>query len=152
MLILALAFSILWPPLTTYAQQAGKVSRIGFLGATSAADLAIRVEALRAGLRDLGYVEGKNLVFEFRWAEGQYERLPALAAELLELRIDLLAALGTSAVHVAKSATAKSTPTIPVVFSTGSDPGQYMSPQLARNGGRLDSGFTTAIGGAADLR
>ena len=75
-------------PLGVRAQQPPKVARIGYLGLTSPTNHAARVEALRAGLRDLGYVEGKNILIEFRWAEGKYDRLPALAAELVHLNVD----------------------------------------------------------------
>src|SRR3954452_12033739 len=70
--------------------QAAKVYRIGFLGTTSASEFASRVDALRLGLHDLGYVEGKNTVIEFRWADGNADRLPRLAAELVGLKIDIL--------------------------------------------------------------
>src|SRR5262249_1891427 len=73
-------------PLAARAQQAAKFARIGYLGLVSASWHAPRVNAFRAGLRDLGYVEGKDIVIEFRWAEGQYDRLPALAAELVDPR------------------------------------------------------------------
>jgi len=78
--------AVLATPLGVEAQQAGKVYRIGYLGNASAATQADRVESLRERLRDLGYVEGKNIVIEFRWAEGRYERLPDLAAELVRLK------------------------------------------------------------------
>jgi putative tryptophan/tyrosine transport system substrate-binding protein len=70
-------------PLQARAQQPAKVARIGFLGSASASLYARYVDALRAGLRDLDYVEGENLLIEFRWAEGKYDRLPDLAAELV---------------------------------------------------------------------
>src|SRR5262245_66322408 len=66
------------------AQHPGKIPRIGFLGAASASGYAPQLEAFRRGLRDLGYVEGKNIILEYRWAEGTYDRLPVLAAELVE--------------------------------------------------------------------
>ena len=78
--------TVAWP-LAARAQQSAKVFRIGFLGATSASGWASRVEAFRLGLRDLGYVEGKNIVIEFRWAEENYDRLPDLAAELVRSRL-----------------------------------------------------------------
>ena len=94
-------------PLAAHAQRSS-VSRIGFLNAGSPAQFIDA--AFREGLREAGFIEGQNVTIEYRWAKGAYERPPALAAELVELRIGLLAALGTSAVHVAKSATATSTP------------------------------------------
>ena len=90
-------------PLYGHAQRSG-VSRMGFLNAASPAQFIDA--AFREGLREAGFIEGQNVTIEYRWAEGAYERLPALAAELVELRIDLLAAFGTSTGHVAKSATA----------------------------------------------
>ena len=101
-------------PLVARAQRSG-VSRIGFLNAASPAQFIDA--AFREGLREAGFIEGQNVTIAYRWAKGVYERLPALAAELVELHVDLLAAFGTAAVHVAKSATAKSVPAIPVVFS-----------------------------------
>src|SRR5262245_29028615 len=104
-------------PLAAYAQRSG-VSRIGFLNAASPAQFIDA--AFREGLREEGFIEGQNVTIEYRWAKGVYERLPALAAELVGLHVDLLAALGTSAVHVAKSATATSMPTIQVVVVVAS--------------------------------
>jgi putative ABC transport system substrate-binding protein len=121
------------------------VSRIGFLNAASPAQFVDA--AFREGLREAGFIEGQNVTIEYRWAKGAYERLPALAAELVELRIDLLAAFGTSAVHVAKSATVTSTPTIPVVFSMGSDPvAEGLVESLSRPGGNMTG--TTSVGGS----
>src|SRR5437773_12297388 len=90
-------------PLAARAQPA-KVARIGFLGLVSPSSHASRVAALRAGLRDLGYVEGKNILIEFRWAEGDYQRLPALAGELVRLNIDVLLTHGASGALAAKQA------------------------------------------------
>ena len=104
-------------PLAARAQQGNKVWRIGFLGMVSASSHAPRVEALRAGLRELGYVEGKNLVIEFRWAEGHYDRLPALADELVRLNLDvILTHTLTGAIAVAKATT-----TIPIVITAAGD-------------------------------
>ena len=80
LVIVLVAVSVLFSPVSTGAQPPSRVYRIGFLGATSPSGYASQVEAFRAGLRDLGYVEGKNVVIEFRWAEGNYARLPELAA------------------------------------------------------------------------
>src|SRR5882762_844855 len=107
-----LALGLLAFPLGPFAQQQPpRIVRIGFLGQTSASLSAsvIRVEALRTGLRDLGYVEGKNLTIEFRWAEGKHERL--LAAELVRLKVDAIVTQGTPGALAAKQATA----TIPIV-------------------------------------
>jgi putative ABC transport system substrate-binding protein len=83
-----------WPR-AARAQQAGKVHRIGFLGSATAAGSAKAVEALRTGLRELGYVEGTNIGIEFRWAEGIYDRLPRLLAELIATNVDVLITHGT---------------------------------------------------------
>jgi putative ABC transport system substrate-binding protein len=80
-----LAAGLLAAPLGAGAQQAGKVYRIAFLGSTSPSGYASQVAAFRGGLRDFGYREGRNLVIDFRWALGHYERLPKLAAELVPL-------------------------------------------------------------------
>src|SRR6185436_12426523 len=86
--------------------------RTGFLGPTSGAGIATRLEALRAGLRELGYVEGQNLVIEFRWAQGKYDRLPELAAELVRLKPDVLVTHGVPGTLAAKQAT----DSIPIVI------------------------------------
>src|SRR5262245_37005789 len=90
------------------AQQSGKIPRIGFLGAASASGYAPQLEAFRRGLRDLGYVEGKNIILEYRWAEGTYDRLPVLAAELVRLKPDLVLTHGTAGTRAAKQATTRS--------------------------------------------
>jgi putative tryptophan/tyrosine transport system substrate-binding protein len=131
-------------PLPAHAQRSG-VSRIGFLNAASPVQFIDA--AFREGLREAGFIEGQNVTIEYRWAKGVYERLPALAAELVELHVDLLAAFGTAAVHVAKSATAKSAPAIPVVFSMGSDPvAEGLVESLNRPGGNMTG--TTSVSGA----
>src|SRR5262245_65555844 len=88
--------ALAWP-VAVRAQQAVKVYRIGFLGAISADDLGQHLDALRQGLRDLGYVEGKDIVFEYRWAEGKYEQLPELAAELVRLDVSVILSTGPRA-------------------------------------------------------
>ena len=114
--------------------QPAKVVRIGFLGPTSAASNAARMEALRAGLRDLGYLEGKNLVIESRWAEGKFDRLPELAAELVRLNVDVILTAGTPGIRAAKNATT----TIPIVMVTSGDPvGFGFVASLARPGGNI---------------
>jgi putative tryptophan/tyrosine transport system substrate-binding protein len=125
-------------PLVSFAQQQQppRIARIGFLGVTSASLSAnvIRVGALRTGLRDLGYVEGKNLTIEFRWAEGRHERLPALAAELVGLKVDVIVAQGTQGTSAAKQATA----TIPIVMPVVADPvDSGLVASLARSGGNI---------------
>ena len=114
--------------------QPAKVVRIGFLGPTSAASNAGRMEALRAGLRDLGYLEGKNLVIESRWAEGKFDRLPELAAELVRLNVDVILTAGTPGIRAAKNATT----TIPIVMVTSGDPVAFgFVASLSRPGGNI---------------
>ncbi len=97
--------------LTTEAQQPARIPRIGILIPSSASSFSARVEAFRQRLRELGYVEGKNIVIEYRYAEGKLERLPDLAAELVRLKVDVIVTTGP-AVLAAKKASA----TIPIVF------------------------------------
>jgi putative ABC transport system substrate-binding protein len=114
---LRLVFSIplalvgLFNPVAAEAQQAPKVARIGYLAGNLAAT-PHRPEAFRQALRDLGYVEGRNVVIEYRDAEGKIERLPALAAELVALKVDVIVAAGTPAALAAKQATR----TVPIVL------------------------------------
>ena len=77
-------------PFALFAQQTVKIPRIGFLGPSSAASIAGRLEGLREGLRELGYVEGKTIFIDYRWAEGDYSRLPAIADELVRLNVDVI--------------------------------------------------------------
>ena len=104
-------------PLLLYAQPLGRVARIGFLGSASATGSARSVEALRTGLRDLGYVEGRNIVIDFRWAEGKYDRLSELVAELIRLNVDVIVTHGTPGTRTAKAATS----TIPIVMAISGD-------------------------------
>src|SRR6266516_787540 len=121
-------------PLTASAQQAG-ISVIGFLSGRSPNESQSVVKAFREGLREGGFVEGENLFIAFRWAEGRYDRLPALAAELVGLRVALLfAAGGTPSALAAKA----STSTIPIVFSAVGDPiGTGLIASLNRPGGNV---------------
>jgi putative ABC transport system substrate-binding protein len=105
-------------PLAARAQQTGKVARVGFLGAASAPDYANRVAGLTAGLRDFGYVEGTNAVIEYRWAEGHYERLPGLVADLIRSNVDVIVTHGTPGALAAKQATT----TVPIVMAIVGDP------------------------------
>src|SRR6266446_3365211 len=104
-------------PLILYAQPLGRMARIGFLGSAAATGSAKAVEALRTGLRDLGYVEGRNIVIEFRWAEGRYDRLPDLVAELIRLNVDVIVTHGTPGTRTAKKATS----TVPIVMAISGD-------------------------------
>jgi putative ABC transport system substrate-binding protein len=120
-------------PLAAEAQQAAKVARIGYLSTNLAANPHIH-EAFRQGLRDLGYVEGRNVVIEYRDTEGKPERLPALAAELVALKVDVIVAVGNRLALAAKQATR----TLPIVFAAVSDPvASGLVTSLARPGGNV---------------
>jgi putative tryptophan/tyrosine transport system substrate-binding protein len=113
------------------AQQAKKIPRIGFLASVSASSDTDRIEAFRQGLRELGYVEGQNVTIEYRWADGRFEQLPDLAAELVRLKVDVIVAVVTQASLAAKKATG----TIPIVMVGVSDPvGSGLVASLARPG------------------
>jgi putative tryptophan/tyrosine transport system substrate-binding protein len=123
---------VTWP-LAARAQQAVKVARIGYLGLGPASAWSSRVEALRAGLRDLGWVEGKNIVIEFRWADG-VQQLPEFAAELVRMKVDVIYAPSSTMVEPARQATK----TIPIVFSNHADPiGSGHVASLPRPGGNI---------------
>jgi len=129
----ALTGSLLAAPFVAEAQPAGKVARIGYLAPNLAVNPHLP-EAFRQGLRDLGYVEGRNLVIEIRSAEGKLERLPALAAELVALKVDVIVAGGTPAALAAKQATT----TLPIVVSAAGDPvTSGLVTSLARPGGNV---------------
>jgi ABC-type uncharacterized transport system substrate-binding protein len=132
--MVTLILSILMASLVADAQPAGKVYRIGRLAPGSPGGNPF-IEVFRQALRELGYVEGQNLVIEYRWAEGQLERLPALAAELVRLPVDVLVPSGGStAIRAAQQATR----TIPIVMIGGSDPvAQGFVASLARPGGNI---------------
>ena len=116
------------------AAQQSKLARVGFLGLVSASSHASRVAALRAGLRDLGWIEGRNVVIEFRWAEGNYERLPALAEELVRLNVDVLVPHGSSGALAAMKATS----TVPIVITAVADLlGLGLVESLLRPGGNI---------------
>src|SRR5687768_4083958 len=116
------------------AQQVGKVSRIGYLTATSRSAIAARTKAFEQGLRELGYVEGRNIVIEHRHAEGKLDRLPALAAELVRLNVDVIVSAGPADTTAAKELTN----TIPIVMAHDSDPiGNGFVASLARPGGNV---------------
>src|SRR6266568_6456288 len=122
------------------AQQAAKVPRIGYLSPNLAANPP-QHEAFRQGLRDLGYAEGRNVVIEYRSAEGKFERLPALAAELVALKVDVIVTSETPAALAAKRATS----TIPIVFPFAVDPvTSGLVASLARPGGNV-TGLATLV-------
>jgi putative ABC transport system substrate-binding protein len=132
-----LAGGLLTSPLAAEAQPSGKVWRIGYLSSQSAAGGRSSLDAFRQGLRDLGYVEGQNIVIDYRWADGNYERLPTLAKELVSLNLDLIVSTGGSpTVRAAKTATT----TVPIVFVTGSAVADGIVSNLARPAGNL-TGF-----------
>ena len=120
-------------PFPAQAQQPARIPRVGILIPPSASFFSARVEAFRQRLRELGYVEGKNIFIEYRYAEGKLERLPDLAAELVRLKVDVIVATGP-AILAAK----KASPTIPIVFAAAGDPvGSGLVSSLARPGGNI---------------
>jgi putative ABC transport system substrate-binding protein len=124
------------------AQQPNKIQRIGVLAPSSAYFLSSQLEAFRQALRELGYVEGQNIAIEYRYAEGKLDRLPALAGELVRLKVDIIVAASTPAALAAKNATKE----IPIVFETIIDPvASGVAASLARPGGNI-TGVT--MGGA----
>jgi len=132
----AFAGGLVIAPFAAEAQQAAKVARIGFLGTNRAAAPGM-VDAFHQELRNLGYVEGRNVVIEYRDAEGKLERLPALAAELVALKVDVILAATTPGARAAKQATR----TIPIVFAVSADPvSDGLVTSLARPGGNV-TGF-----------
>lgn len=137
-----LAVSVLAAPFTANAQPTGKVYRIGYLTGGSTTSAARNVDAFREGLRELGWVEGQNIVIEYRYAEGRFDRLPDLAAELVRLKPDVIAAGPTPPVVAAKNATA----TIPIVMMSAGDPVAVgLVANLARPGGNV-TGVSFAFG------
>jgi putative ABC transport system substrate-binding protein len=128
-------------PFAAEAQPTGRVYRLGYLSASGTFSNTY-AEAFRQGLRDLGWVEGQNIVIEFRSAEGKFDRLPALAAELVRLKVDVIVATPTPAALAAKSATA----TIPIVGISLTDPvGLGLVPSLARPDGNV-TGVSYSVG------
>ena len=132
----AMLFALCFP---VAAQQPKKAPRIAFFSSTSPSIISARVEAFRQGLRELGYVEGKNIVIEYRYAEGKPDRLPSLAAELVRLKVDVIVSAGPPPTRAAKQATA----TIPIVMAFDDDPvGSGFAASLARPGGNI-TGLST---------
>jgi putative ABC transport system substrate-binding protein len=133
--VLALMASPLAASLTSIAQQPTKVPRIGFLHPAPPGGIpGVRLEAFRGALHELGYVEGKNVQLEIRWGNGELERLPALAGELVQLKVDVILAATSPSVVAARQAT----PTIPIVMPVSSDPvGEGLVASLAHPGGNI---------------
>jgi putative ABC transport system substrate-binding protein len=145
--LLVTAGALLAAPFRGLAQQSvATIPRIGFLGVSTPAAWAPRIDAFRAGLRDLGYIEGKNVVLEFRFAQGQYDRLPELAAELVLLKVDVIVTHSAPGALAAKQATA--TNQIPVVMTNVGDAvGWGIVAGLAKPGGNItgDTFFITEL-------
>ena len=121
------------------AQQAGKIFRMGFLDKSSASGMAVLMDAFRQELSKLGWIEGKNITIEYRFAEQKSERLPELAADLVRLKVDLIVVTATPAAAAAK----KATTTIPIVMANDGDPvGEGLVASLARPGGNV-TGFSS---------
>jgi putative ABC transport system substrate-binding protein len=132
--LVAVVVALALPGSAAHAQQPKKVPRIGHLNTVTHSAIAERIEAFRQGLRELGYVEGKNIVIEWRYAEGKLDRLPALAAELARLKVDVIVTTGPTTTRPAKEATS----TIPIVMTQDTDPvGNGFVASLARPGGNI---------------
>jgi len=128
------ALAVAWP-LAARGKPANKVARIGFLGSATAAGSSQSVNALREGLMALGYVEGKNIIVEFRWADGKYERLPELIADFFRLNVDVLVTHGTPGTQAAKRVTTN----IPIVMAISGD---AVATGIVTNLGRPDGNVT----------
>ena len=140
--ITSVAFGLATVPLPADAQPTGMVHRIGYLASGSSSAAAAVIEAFRQALRELGWVEGRNIVIDYRFAEGRFDRLPDLAAELVRLKVDLIVAAPTPAAVAARNATA----TIPIVMINVGDPvGLGLIASLARPGGNV-TGLSFSVG------
>src|SRR5215813_12821010 len=138
-IVAAFTIGVLITLSASQAQHRGHVPRVGYLGTSSASLEAELVKAFQEGLRERGYIEGQNIVIEYRWAEGNYQRFPDLAADLLKLKVDLILTAGTPGALAAKRATQ----TIPIVMAvTGDAVATGLVSSLARPGGNL-TGLTT---------
>ena len=136
---IALCTLLLGPGVSAQTQQPTKIPRIGYLGATSPAATAARIDGFKLGLRELGYVEGKTIFIDYRWAEGKLDRIPGLAAELVRLNVDVIVTAGPADTKGAKEATG----TIPIVMGFDNDPiGNGFVVSLARPGGNI-TGLST---------
>src|SRR5688572_13289668 len=136
------AIGLVAAPHSAGAQPARKVHRIGYLGVTSPSSAARSIEAFREGLRELGWIEGQNIIIDYRFAEARFDRLPDLAAELVRLKVDVLAAGATPTSVAAKNATGA----IPIVMIMAGDPvGVGLVASLARPGGNV-TGISYSVG------
>src|SRR5262249_48379671 len=139
--IFALALTFAFGGTVAEAQQPRKIFRIGYLDASTPAGMAVLIDAFRQELNKLGWIEGKNLTIEYRFAEQKTERLPELAAELVRLKVDLIVVAGGPTTLAAKGATT----TIPVVMANVADPvGLGLVASLARPGGNV-TGFSSLV-------
>jgi putative ABC transport system substrate-binding protein len=139
--IVALVITLALGGAVALAQQTTKIPRIGYLQATPPSAVSARTKAFQQGLRELGYVEGKNIVIEYRYAEGKLDRLSALAAELVRLKVDIIISGGALSTRAAKEATS----TIPIVMGQDTDPvGNGFVANLARPGGNITGLATLA--------
>ena len=130
-----------WWPFSAHAQQAA-MPVVGVLGSSSPSG-----NSLTPGLKETGYIEGQNVRIEYRWARGAYDRLPGMADELVKLPVNVLVALGSAAARVAKSASIKTSPAVPVVFAFGGDPvAEGLVTSLNRPEGNVTG--STSIGGS----
>jgi ABC-type uncharacterized transport system substrate-binding protein len=146
--IMFVGFSAVARPIGALAQQTSKIWRVGMLETTSETLNAPNVNAFRRGLRELGYVEGQNLVIEYRSGEGRIERFPDLAVELVRLKVDVVVTRGTPAALAAKNATT----TIPIVMAAIGEPaGTGMVGSLAQPGGNV-TGLSAFVGELAAKR
>jgi putative ABC transport system substrate-binding protein len=139
---ICLLLTVFLPTVSAEAQQQNKIARIGFLAINSVSSSATSVEAFRLGLRQLGYIEGQNIIIEWRYADGRSDRLPDLAAELVRIKVDVIVTSATSPTEAAK----KATNTIPIVIASHNDPiGAGLVASLARPGGNVTGLSNIAI-------
>jgi putative ABC transport system substrate-binding protein len=142
--VLSLCAMLLAVCASAHGQQAGKIFRIGFLGSSTASGIAVRLDVFRQELTKLGWIEGKNITIEYRFAEQKQKRLPELAADLVRLKVDLIVTSGGPTPLAAKGATS----TIPIVMTTSVDPvAEGLIASLARPGGNVTglSGLTPEL-------
>jgi putative ABC transport system substrate-binding protein len=131
---ICLLLAVLRPTVSLQAQQTGKIFRVGFLDNSTASGNAVLLEAFRQEMRKLGWIEGKNISIEYRYAEGKFDRLPGLAADLVRLKVDLIMVSGGQPALAAKSATI----TIPIVIANAGDPVAFgLVASLGRPGGNV---------------